>query len=102
MGLIRLQNYVWNSQEKTISPPKALIKCGAGALAREKSAIAGSRRRHKRLNQSFPKAFLCALCVSAVIPPHPAYIPIPLSIARRHTAQNLLCRVNMMQSTSGR
>jgi len=34
--------------------------------------------------------------------PYPAYIAITRSIARRHTAQNVLCRVNMMQSSSGR
>lgn len=39
---------------------------------------------------------------SAVQGFHPTYIPIARSIARRHTAQNVLCRVNMMQSTSGR
>jgi len=31
-----------------------------------------------------------------------AYIPITRSIARRHTAQNAWCRVNMMQFNSGR
>jgi hypothetical protein len=45
---------------------------------------------------------LRALCVSAVKPPHPVYIPITRSIALLHTAQNVLCRVNMMQSTSER
>jgi hypothetical protein len=51
---------------------------------------------------TFFKDFLGILCVSAVSRPYPAYIPITRSIARRHTAQNVLCRVNMMQSTSER
>ena len=51
---------------------------------------------------ALPKALLRALCVSAVSQLYPAYIPITRSIALRHTAQNVLCRVNIMQSTSGR
>jgi hypothetical protein len=46
--------------------------------------------------------FLLGLCcVSAVKQPY-VYIPITRSIALRHTAQNAICRVNIMQSTSGR
>jgi hypothetical protein len=41
------------------------------------------------------------VCVPAVKLPY-MYIAITRSIARRHTSQNRLCRVNIMQSTSGR
>jgi hypothetical protein len=53
-------------------------------------------------NGKYVTNFLRVRCVSALRLPYPAYIPITRSSARRHTAQNLLCRVNIMQSTSGR
>ena len=44
----------------------------------------------------------CAASRFSLVLPYPAYIPITRSIALRHTAQNVRCRVNMMQSTSER
>jgi hypothetical protein len=67
-------------------------------MTKQKSA---AKTTEDALN-TFSKDFLRALCVSAVKGFQLAYIPITRSIALRQTAQNVLCRVNIMQSTSER
>jgi hypothetical protein len=80
---------------------------------REAEVLAESKDPHILYRVCASRETLCATsrdcyhfsansAFSAVQWSHPAYIAITRSIARRQTAQNALCRVNMMQSTSGR